>query len=78
MKKQKLITDYFGSDNDSNSYSYSNSYSKKIEIDNFDNLEKKVYGYNPKTNSWHCTMCGIDMGENNPRQLCRKTWCENF
>lgn len=22
-----------------------------------------------------CVKCGIDMGENNPRQLCSKTWC---
>ena len=24
-----------------------------------------------------CVNCGIDMGDNNPRQLCRKTYCEN-
>jgi hypothetical protein len=24
-----------------------------------------------------CVICGIDMGPNNPRQLCRKTYCEN-
>lgn len=24
-----------------------------------------------------CTSCGIDMGDMNPRQLCRKTYCEN-
>ena len=24
-----------------------------------------------------CTVCGIDIGECNPRQLCRKTYCEN-
>jgi hypothetical protein len=23
-----------------------------------------------------CTVCGRDMGDNNPRQLCRKTYCE--
>tara|TARA_B100000900_G_scaffold347778_1_gene313117 strand:- start:1283 stop:1480 length:198 start_codon:yes stop_codon:yes gene_type:complete len=22
-----------------------------------------------------CTECGIDMGDNNPRQLCGKTYC---
>jgi hypothetical protein len=22
-----------------------------------------------------CTVCGIDLGETNPRQLCNKTWC---
>ena len=24
-----------------------------------------------------CVICGVDMGANNPRQLCRKTYCEN-
>jgi len=24
-----------------------------------------------------CVDCGIDMGINNPRQLCRKTYCDN-
>ena len=33
-------------------------------------------GYNNKTNSWHCTRCGVDMGINNPRQLCKKWFCE--
>lgn len=36
-----------------------------------------VYGYNSKTDDWHCTLCGISMGRNNPRQLCRKTYCDN-
>ena len=34
-----------------------------------------VYGYNEKTDHWHCTQCGISMGPNNPRQLCRKYYC---
>ena len=38
---------------------------------------KKVYGYNRKTDSWHCIQCGIDMGQEHPRQLCRKYYCEN-
>jgi hypothetical protein len=73
--KQKLITDYFNKDNLKN---------KKVKInnsngsDNYNNLEKIVYGFNSKTNSWHCTMCGLDMGENNPRQLCGKTLCKNY
>ena len=24
-----------------------------------------------------CVQCGVDMGPQNPRQLCRKTYCEN-
>ena len=29
--------------------------------------------------TWHCTQCGTDMGPQNPRQLCGKTYChEDF
>jgi hypothetical protein len=42
------------------------------------NKSKKIYGYNIINNSWHCLTCGIDMGINNPRQLCGKTFCRNF
>ena len=66
--KQKLITDYFNNN-------YKN---KKNKLDNYSDSEEIVYGYNSKTDSWHCTLCGIDMGKNNPRQYCRKTYCENF
>lgn len=38
----------------------------------------KVFGYNETTDSWHCIECGIDMGPNNPRQLCGKTFCCNI
>jgi hypothetical protein len=38
----------------------------------------KVYGYNSKTNEWHCLVCGISMGCDNPRQLCEKTWCPSM
>ena len=37
----------------------------------------KVYGYNKETDSWHCIICGEDMGKNNPRQLCGKYICHN-
>lgn len=36
------------------------------------------FGYNDKTKSWHCSQCGIDMGINNPRQLCGKIRCTNI
>ena len=39
---------------------------------------KTIYGYNSKTNEWHCMQCGIHMGKNNPRQLCHKYYCENI
>lgn len=38
----------------------------------------KVFGYNEKTGSWHCLQCGTDMGPQNPRQLCGKTYCQNL
>ena len=38
-------------------------------------IPKKIFGYNSLTNSWHCLSCGIDMGPNNPRQLCGKYYC---
>lgn len=63
--KQKLITDYFNVI----------SSNKRIRLEN--NVVEIVLGYNPKKESWHCIGCGIDMGLNNPRQLCRKTYCEN-
>jgi hypothetical protein len=25
-----------------------------------------------------CIECGVDMGSSNPRQFCRKTYCENI
>ena len=25
-----------------------------------------------------CVRCGVDMGADNPRQLCRKTYCDNW
>lgn len=39
---------------------------------------KKIYGYNPQKNSWHCIECGENMGKNNPRQLCGKYYCQSY
>jgi len=36
--------------------------------------ETKIYGFNEKTNQWHCLDCGTNMGDN-PRQLCGKYYC---
>lgn len=36
-----------------------------------DNINLKIY--ESLTN--YCTVCGIDMGISNPRQLCMKTYC---
>jgi len=47
-------------------------------VKNNQKLPEKVYGYNEKTDSWHCLTCGEDMGSQNPRQLCGKWYCQNF
>lgn len=39
---------------------------------------EKTYGFSNKTNSWHCLVCGDDMGSMNPRQLCGKSKCYNM
>jgi hypothetical protein len=39
--------------------------------------KKKINNYNPEIYDNYCLICGISMGPNNPRQLCRKTWCQN-
>ena len=44
-------------------------FQKKVKV------EEKIYGYNELTNSWHCLTCGVDMGPQNPRQLCGKWRC---
>ena len=66
--KQTLITDYFKK-NDQIIYIPIND--EIIEAIS----EPIVYGFNDKTNSWHCLECGADMGPSNPRQLCGKTRC---
>jgi hypothetical protein len=43
--------------------------------DYFSKKSEKVYGYCNKTGSWHCTSCGANLGPNNPRLLCCKTYC---
>jgi len=57
----------------------SNKYKKQKLITDFfqkkEIKEKIIYGYNELTNSWHCLTCGVDMGPQNPRQLCGKWRC---
>lgn len=62
--KQRLITDYF----------YSNKKDNQKRITDYFK-PPKIHGYNSKTDSWHCLICGIDMGPQNPRQLCGKWRC---
>lgn len=51
------------------------AYKQTLITDYFYIINKKIFGYNSLTNSWHCLSCGIDMGPNNPRQLCGKYYC---
>lgn len=45
------------------------------EINDNNNNKNKVCGYNPESDSWHCLECGVNMGPQNPRQLCGKYYC---
>jgi hypothetical protein len=36
-----------------------------------------VFGYDKNRDTWCCNVCGVDMGKNNPRQYCGKTFCCN-
>jgi hypothetical protein len=62
---QKLITDYLSKETKENV--------KKKEIA----VDKKIFGYNPDTDCWHCMICGENMGKTNSRQLCGKSFCYN-
>ncbi len=64
---QTLITNYFN---------YSD---KKINSSDKNKMKENniIRGYNIETCSWHCIECGVDMGKSNPRQYCKKTFCEN-
>ncbi len=50
---------------------------EKEQVENVIENDKNniIYGYNIKTQSWHCIECGVDMGTCNPRQLCGKWVC---
>ena len=61
---QKLITDYFKASN------------KKRKRENFE--VGTDYETDSKLKSWYCTICDVDMGIHNPRQLCGKYYCKNI
>lgn len=70
-KRQTLITDHFKTSERSEPVKSSREPAKSS------NTVELVYGYNEKTNSWHCLECGDDMGPTNPRQLCGKYFCRS-
>jgi hypothetical protein len=74
--KQNLITQYYNLKSiviDSNNDSFELIIDSKYEEDS---NNETFYGYNIKTDNWHCLECGDNMG-NNPRQLCGKSYCLN-
>lgn len=77
MSFQTLITDYFQPlYKENNKNKRQRLISEYYEVDK-NKKQKIVYGYNSETNSWHCLSCGVDMGPQNPRQLCGKWRCPN-
>ena len=50
---------------------------QRLITDYFEPIRTKIYGHDKKTGNWHCIQCGTNMGPNNPRQLCRKTYCDS-
>jgi hypothetical protein len=57
---------------DNNSYYYLNLEEMKEDLDN---IIIKILNKNSNSIKNRCMECGIDMGENNPRQLCGKIRC---
>jgi len=49
---------------------------EKANMSQSDNEEYDYYSPNNTIRNL-CVICGVDMGPDNPRQLCRKTYCEN-
>ena len=76
MSFQTLITEYFLPIYKKNINKRQRLISEYYEADK-SKKQKIVYGYNSETNSWHCLTCGVDMGPQNPRQLCGKWMCPN-
>lgn len=53
-----------------------------LEFINLDeSYDTDITGYNEdkmgNEEKNYCLICGVDMGANNPRQLCRKTYCDS-
>jgi hypothetical protein len=75
MMKQKIMTDYFCVEKKERRGEKEDN---EERVGKKRKIEEKVFGYNEETDSWHCVECGVDMGPCNPRQLCRKSFCENY
>jgi hypothetical protein len=84
--KQQLITKYYDlksitihKNNEKENSDVLNIVIDSKYVSNCDSnsINYKVYGYNKKTDNWHCLECGENMG-NNPRQLCGKNYCLNI
>jgi hypothetical protein len=82
------VSDYEVSDYEVSDYEVSDYKVSEYKVNDYSDLNEnvnifrkksksktKIYGYNEQTDSWHCTICGEDMGSSNPRQLCGKYKC---
>lgn len=51
---------------------------KQTLITDYYKSDKKTIKYKFKfdPNTWYCIKCGRDLGPMNPRQLCKKLYCE--
>ncbi len=71
--KQVLITDFFKKELETVYIDSQKDDHFIIKIDS-----SKVFGYNKDTGNWHCIECGENMGPNNSRQFCGKSYCYNI
>jgi len=79
--KRELKTKYFGNLNEEVLKRFSEDDFRLFGISESRGSYPKppfVVGYNDATGSWHCIVCGENMGPDNPRQLCGKSYCPLF
>ena len=50
-----------------------NDETDKYKIVNYDDMNN----YEMNNYEWHCIICGVSMGCDNPRQFCAKSYCAN-
>jgi hypothetical protein len=48
---------------------------KVVKIVKVEKKSEIVRGYDEKLDTWRCILCGVNLGKENPRQLCSKTFC---
>ena len=43
-----------------------------------DSDKSKIFGFNPKSGKWHCTLCGKEMGFFKKRKICGNIKCNIY